>query len=76
VYAPLTRQAHDAVRRPTRGPGVLTAAYLVERGHLESFVAAVRRLDEERAERQVLCTGPWPPYSFVPSLELEGSLGA
>lgn len=73
VHASLAPIARGAVRRAARGPGTFTAAYLVDRDHLDPFVAAVADLDRGRSDRQVLCTGPWPPYSFVPTLELEGS---
>lgn len=76
VHVPLARYARDTVRRPARGAGVLAAAYLVERDRLDGFVAAVRNVDRERADRQVVCTGPWAPYSFAPMLELEGSVDA
>jgi hypothetical protein len=42
-----------------------TWAYLVERERLAEFVAAVRALDRRRPELELVCTGPWPPYSFA-----------
>lgn len=45
------------------GPSV-RVAYLVERERVAEFVAAVRELDETYAELELVCTGPWPPYSF------------
>jgi hypothetical protein len=47
------------------GPEPLRAAYLVDRGAVDGFVAAVRELQHEHAGLSVLCTGPWPPYSFA-----------
>jgi hypothetical protein len=44
---------------------LLRAAYLVERGEVEAFVAAVRRLQEAHSDVALLCTGPWPPFSFA-----------
>jgi hypothetical protein len=41
------------------------AAYLVERDAVESFAAAVARLQKANIGLSILCTGPWPPYSFV-----------
>ena len=49
--------------RPVSLP--LRAAYLVDRAHVDAFVAAVRALQREHAGLSVLCTGPWPPYSFA-----------
>jgi hypothetical protein len=44
---------------------VLRAAYLVERATVARFRATVERLQQGLPETAVLCTGPWPPYSFV-----------
>jgi len=47
-------------------PGVLlSGSYLVERDAVDTFRAAVAALDRERADVTLVCTGPWPPYSFV-----------
>jgi hypothetical protein len=43
----------------------MTGAYLVDRGAVERFRARVRELDAEIAEAEIVCTGPWPPYSFA-----------
>ena len=55
---------------------VLGAAYLVERPAMAEFAAAfaLRAADLARAapEVKLLCTGPWPPYHFVPVLQREG----
>jgi hypothetical protein len=40
------------------------AAYLVSRDRVEAFAEQVDRLDTELGGGAVLCTGPWPPYSF------------
>jgi len=48
---------------------VLRAAYLVERTAVARFRAVVERLQHQYPETAVLCTGPWPPYSFVGSGE-------
>jgi Gas vesicle synthesis protein GvpL/GvpF len=53
-------------RRPGLGPReLLRASYLVERPVVAEFRAAVQRLQLEHRDAAVLCTGPWPPYSFV-----------
>ena len=43
----------------------LSASYLVDRDSVEEFRAAVAALDDEHADVTLVCTGPWPPYSFV-----------
>src|SRR4051794_18233492 len=55
VHAPLAALARASVRR--RRPHV--GAYLVDRDVVDRFHARVRELD-----RRLVCTGPWPPYSF------------
>jgi hypothetical protein len=43
----------------------MAGAYLVEREAVAGFRARVQALDEEIIEAEVVCTGPWPPYSFT-----------
>jgi hypothetical protein len=70
VHEPLARLAVAERRRAAGAPGeVLRAAYLVDRGSLERFAAAVERLQRDMPHVDVLCTGPWPPYSFVSAPE-------
>lgn len=65
------RMIHDelaALARETTmlpGPELLRAAYLVERSNVDAFVARVRKLQEANPELVLICTGPWPPYSFA-----------
>jgi hypothetical protein len=40
-------------------------AYLVGREDVAAFVARVAALEEASEDLSLLCTGPWPPYSFV-----------
>lgn len=63
LHEPLAALARAAVVRPA--PELLRAAYLVERGAVEPFVARVRELQREHPALSLLCTGPWPPYSFA-----------
>jgi hypothetical protein len=63
VHEPLAAVARDSFVQP--GPELLRAAYLVDRDAVERFVSVVRRLQRAHAELDVLCTGPWPPYSFA-----------
>jgi Gas vesicle synthesis protein GvpL/GvpF len=68
IHAPLERIARASTRRVLSVPRVaLTAAYLVDEARVDDFRAAVEELDERVAEAAILCTGPWPPYSFAPS---------
>jgi hypothetical protein len=68
VHEPLRALARAHVLRSPRAPGeALRAAYLVERGAVGGFSELVAQLDEQQPALQLLCTGPWPPYSFVES---------
>jgi hypothetical protein len=44
---------------------LLTAAYLIERGQVEAFRVALEALESRHPDLGVVCTGPWPPYSFT-----------
>jgi hypothetical protein len=63
LHDPLAALARDSVVQP--GRELLRAAYLVDRGAVEPFVAAVRSLQRAHPDLALLCTGPWPPYSFA-----------
>jgi Gas vesicle synthesis protein GvpL/GvpF len=63
VHQALADAARDSVEKP--GPELLRAAYLVERDAVAGFVSVVLRLQRSHPELDVLCTGPWPPYSFA-----------
>ncbi len=43
----------------------ISAAFLVPRDHFEPFRAIVGAIADAHSELALLCTGPWPPYSFV-----------
>ena len=44
---------------------LLVAAYLVERERMTAFQRMVNALKSTHPTLDLLCTGPWPPYSFV-----------
>jgi hypothetical protein len=55
-----------SAEEPREMTAVVNAAFLVDRGRLEEFDAAVERLSSERAARmQFKLIGPGPPHSFV-----------
>jgi gas vesicle protein GvpL/GvpF len=43
----------------------VTAAFLVDRATIAEFVRRAEQLDRELVEADLICTGPWPAYSFV-----------
>jgi hypothetical protein len=66
LHEPLEALASQARRQPPRVAGeILRSSYLVDRRVVPRFRAAVERLQTARPDVAILCTGPWPPYSFV-----------
>jgi Gas vesicle synthesis protein GvpL/GvpF len=63
LHEPLAFLARDSVVQP--GPELLRAAYLVDRAAVDGFVSLVHRLAETHPTLDLVCTGPWPPYSFA-----------
>ena len=49
---------------PTDGL-LLSGTYLVDRDHVVEMVDHVRATAREHPDLGILCTGPWPPYSFT-----------
>src|SRR5207248_2424345 len=65
IRGPLRELARECAERPPQAPDeVLRAAYLVDRDAVDGFVARVAELQSAQPGAQILCTGPWPPYSF------------
>jgi hypothetical protein len=66
LHEPLAGLAVEARRQPARAPDeLLRASYLIESAVLARFRGAVERLQRTHPGVAILCTGPWPPYSFV-----------
>jgi len=63
AVAAMTRDATKAVT--ATADLVLSAAYLVPRGEVDAFRAAVDRVAEAHGDLAFVCVGPWPPYSFA-----------
>jgi Gas vesicle synthesis protein GvpL/GvpF len=66
LYEPLAALAVEATRQRARGADeLLRASYLIEAAMLARFRGTVERLQRTHPGVAILCTGPWPPYSFV-----------
>jgi hypothetical protein len=66
LHEPLASLAVAVSRQPGRAPDeLLRASYLIEAPVLARFRATVERLQRTHPGAAILCTGPWPPYSFV-----------
>jgi hypothetical protein len=69
LHTPLAQLAADSTRRVLTTPQtLLVAAYLVRREQTESFRQRVEGVGAAHPALRVVCTGPWPPYHFVPRL--------
>jgi hypothetical protein len=65
IHEPLATLARQSTRRLGSQPQpLLHASYLVDRERVEAFRARVEQLSDEEDEATIVCTGPWPPYSF------------
>jgi hypothetical protein len=66
IHTPLARLAAEATLRTLMTPRLLlTAAYLVRHEQVAAFRQEVETLSPTYPEVRLLCTGPWPPFSFV-----------
>jgi hypothetical protein len=69
LHDPLAALAVAARCWPERAPGeLLRTSYLVDESAVTRFRSAVESLQHEHPEASLLCTGPWPAYSFVQGL--------
>ena len=65
-HAALTRLATESTHQVLVTPRLLlTGAYLVDRDAVTVFRQEVDALSAAHPAWRFLCTGPWPPYSFV-----------
>lgn len=68
IHRALVLIARDSHEHAAQDPHELTReAYLVDRDRVEEFVERVVELEAANLELRLLCTGPWPPYSFTRS---------
>jgi hypothetical protein len=71
LVAPLRALARSSKVKLLPRPSVpLLAACLVDRDRTEEFIALADELDASLQDGQLVCTGPWPPYSFVQATSL------
>jgi hypothetical protein len=65
VHRPLAMIARESARRNSSLRGAaLSASYLVDVDRVDAFLARVDELSAEVDGATIVCTGPWPAYSF------------
>ena len=63
---PLTALALSSRRALAPEPDLpVLDAYLVDRSRVDEFVSLVAQLSDGLDDVELVCTGPWPPYSFA-----------
>lgn len=66
IHTPLACLAAESTRRMLITPRLLlTAAYLVKRERVADFRQEIETISSTYPEMRMLCTGPWPPFSFA-----------
>src|ERR687886_724519 len=58
-------QAEETSSQKTSPNAPLSAAYLVDEDHVDAFRARIATLGRDIGDADIVCTGPWPPYSFT-----------
>jgi len=72
LHAELAELARESTQRVLARPDVvLTAAYLLPREQVDAFKATISAAQGRQPGVVLVCTGPWPPYSFA-LLDAEG----
>jgi Gas vesicle synthesis protein GvpL/GvpF len=68
LHEPLERLARSSTSTVSATPRLmLSAAYLVAPDDVEAFRTRVGELEAAHRDLEIVCTGPWPPYSFAPA---------
>ena len=66
LHEPLAAVARAAMTRPSPDRSeLLRAAYLVDRDAVEQVTGLIAQLQAANPTLRLLCTGPWPAYSFA-----------
>jgi hypothetical protein len=65
LHEPLARLSRASTRFGDASSELLRSAYLVPRPDVAVFGEHVRRLEAAHPDLTIVCTGPWPPYTFA-----------
>jgi Gas vesicle synthesis protein GvpL/GvpF len=72
LHGTLARGARASERNvELRSRFLLSASYLVPSEDVETFRREVQSLQTARPDLSIVCTGPWPPYSFTNAPEAQ-----
>jgi hypothetical protein len=72
LHEPLARLSRASARFGGALSELFKAAYLVPREDIDVFAECVRRLEAAHPDVTIVCTGPWPPYTFADKGESGG----
>jgi Gas vesicle synthesis protein GvpL/GvpF len=67
IHEPLAALSRAHAPRRASLSGSVNTAYLVARDDVGPFRSTVEKLDDTVDDATIVCTGPWPPYSFTPA---------
>ena len=65
LHRPLAQLARASARFGGASGDLLHAAYLVPEEKIAAFREQVGRIETAHPELTMVCTGPWPPYTFA-----------
>jgi hypothetical protein len=72
LHDELSRDAiESSMPAAVTGQLLLRGAYLIDREKVDDFRKHVRKVSTAHPALHLFITGPWPPYHFVPALELK-----
>jgi hypothetical protein len=70
LHRPLARLSRTSARFGGASGDLLHAAYLVPVENVGAFRDQLSRLEAAHSRLTMVCTGPWPPYSFAEGPEV------
>ena len=65
LHEPLARLSRASTRFGGASSDLIQSVYLVPRQDVAAFGEHVRRLEAAHPDLTIVCTGPWPPYTFA-----------
>ena len=71
LHEPLAELSRASARFGGASSDLLQSAYLVPRQDADAFCDGVRRLEAAHPDLTIVCTGPWPPYTFAANGEAD-----